>query len=142
MIPKSGNRFSDKIMRKKHMATGWATGSLVMALMLAGCASAPFGNQPSSTGSTPEGMAGRWMLSAPNAPACGMNFGGTAGAREGRVAPEGGCPERFFTSRRWTLRQNALTISDDDSNALAQFSFAGDRFEGKSNAGTPLTLER
>jgi Protease inhibitor Inh len=87
-------------------------------------------------------MPGRWMLAAPNAPPCGVNFTGKPSANEGTVTPEGGCPERFFTSRRWTLRQNALTISDDDSNALAQFSFAGDRFEGKSNAGTPLTLER
>jgi hypothetical protein len=87
-------------------------------------------------------MTGRWMLAAPNAPACGMNFTGRPGANEGNVAPEGGCPERFFTSRRWTLQQTALTISDDDNSALARFAFTGDRFEGKSDSGTALTLSR
>ncbi len=87
-------------------------------------------------------MPGRWMLAAPNAPACGMNFTAKPGANEGRVAPEGGCPERFFTSRRWMLQQSTLTISDDDNGQLAQLNFAGGRFEGKSGTGTPLTLER
>ncbi|CAN0435938.1 unnamed protein product [Phaeothamnion confervicola] len=87
-------------------------------------------------------MVGRWLLAAPNAPACGLNFSARPGATEGSVAPEGGCPERFFTSRRWTLQQGALTISDDDKNTLGQFSLGGDGFEGKSSAGTPLTLTR
>ncbi len=43
-----------------------------------------------------------------------------------------------FTSRRWTLQQSTLTISDDDNNQLAQLTFAGERFEGKSSSGTPL----
>jgi len=87
-------------------------------------------------------MAGRWMLSAPNAPACGMNFAGEPGKQEGTIAPEGGCPERFFTSRRWTLRQGALTINDHENNALAELNFSGGRFEGKSNTGAPVTLAR
>jgi hypothetical protein len=110
--------------------------------MLAGCAgglsplpeSAPLRHELT--------MPGRWMLAAPNAPACGMNFTARPGANEGRVAPEGGCPERFFTSRRWTLQQSMLTIGDEDSSQLAQLTFTGERFEGKSSTGTPLILER
>ena len=110
--------------------------------MLAGCAGgpSPLANAPPLPAELT--MPGRWMLAAPNAPPCGLNFSSRPGATEGSVAPEGGCPERFFTSRRWTLSQNTLTVSDDEQNALAQFSFAGDRFEGKSGAGVPLTLAK
>ena len=87
-------------------------------------------------------MVGRWMLSAPDAPACGMNFAGAPGKQEGTIAPEGGCPESFFTSRHWTLQQGTLTIDDHENNPLAQLSFAADRFEGKSTAGVPVTLAR
>ena len=119
----------------------WRAAAMVLvAVTLAGCAGGvSLSDTPPATDMT---MTGRWMLAAPNAPACGLNFTGKPGATEGSVAPEGGCPERFFTSRRWTLRQSVLAISDDDNNALGQFSFAGDRFEGKSSSGTPLTLSR
>ncbi|MEP7030590.1 MAG: AprI/Inh family metalloprotease inhibitor [Pseudolabrys sp.] len=119
---------------------GKAAGGLLIALLLAGCASSPFGG--SSTGTAPQGMSGRWMLAAPNAPMCGMNFGGAASAREGSVSPEGGCPEKFYQSRRWTLQDTALMIVDDQNNALAQFNLAGARYEGQSTAGTPVTLTR
>jgi hypothetical protein len=85
-------------------------------------------------------MSGRWILSAPNAPVCGMNFSGSPD--KGGVVPEGGCPERFFTSRRWTLENGTLAINDDTGNPLATFIFVGGRFEGKSAAGTPVTLAR
>ena len=117
-------------------------GAALLVMTLAGCAGGPsmFGGE---TSSTPEvAMSGRWMLSAPNAPACGMNFAGSSGKQEGRVAPEGGCPERFFTSRRWILRQGTLTINDDENNPLATLSFADGRFQGKSTADTPVTLTR
>lgn len=112
-------------------------------LTLGGCAG---GGSSSLVSETPPpgqmAMPGRWMLSAPNAPPCGLNFTGRPGANEGSVAPEGGCPERFFASRRWSLQQTALTIMDDAQNPLGQFTFAGDRFEGKSAAGVSLALER
>jgi len=117
-------------------------GPMLIAVTLAGCA----GGAPLLSDTAPPPaeltMPGRWMLAAPNAPACGMIFTARPGASEGTVSPEGGCPERFFTSRRWSLRQSALTISDDSNNELAQFSYAGDRFEGKSSSGTALTLAR
>ena len=116
-------------------------GPMLIAATLAGCA----GGASLSDSAAPPAeltMPGRWMLAAPNAPACGMTFTARPGASEGSVSPEGGCPERFFTSRRWSLRQSALTISDDSNNELAQLSYAGDRFEGKSSSGTVLTLAR
>jgi hypothetical protein len=82
------------------------------------------------------------MLSAPNAPVCGMNFAGAPGAREGRVAPEGGCPEKFFMSRRWSIEQDKLTIIDSENNPLAQLNLADGQFQGKSITGTPVTLTR
>ena len=87
-------------------------------------------------------MAGRWILAAPNAPVCGMNFAGSPGARDGTVSPEGGCPGKFFMSRRWTLEQGALVINDEANQPLANFSNAGGHFEGQSAAGFPVTLSR
>ncbi len=124
----------------------WRAGAVLFATALAGCAggagTSSFLSDRPPPGAADLTVVGRWMLAAPNAPACGLNFTARPGATEGSVAPEGGCPERFFTSRRWTLQQSALTVSDDDNNALGQFTFTGERFEGKSTSGTPLTLSR
>ncbi len=118
------------------MPTGRVTGGALIALMLAGCAggATPAAQAPSTD------MSGRWILSAPNAPMCGMNFAGAPGAREGAVSPEGGCAEKFFMSRRWTLDQGTLMINDEDNQPLAKLSKAGGRFEGQSAAGTTVTL--
>src|SRR5262249_61539901 len=51
----------------------------------------------------PVNMAGRWTLTAPGTGGCAMNFGATPGAAEGTIAPEGGCPGNFFTSRKWVF---------------------------------------
>ncbi len=120
-----------------------AASAALMALTLAGCAGGPslLPNTPAARVAD-AAMPGRWILAAPNAPVCGLNFAGAPGKPDGTLAPEGGCPERFFTSRRWTLDQGTLTIKDDDDNTLATLSFTGGRFEGKSAAGTPLTLTR
>ncbi len=50
-----------------------------IALTLAGCAGGPSLTSDLSSSPTELAMPGRWMLSAPNAPACGMNFYGPAG---------------------------------------------------------------
>ena len=65
-------------------------------------------------------MTGRWILAAPNAPSCGMNFASSPGGQDGTIAPEGGCPGNFFTSRHWTLAQGTLTINDHENKPLAQ----------------------
>jgi hypothetical protein len=122
---------------------GKVAGSVLIALMLAGCAGGrfSFGDQAASAPPVSD-MSGRWILAAPNAPSCGLNFGGAPGGREGRVSPEGGCPDKFFMSRRWTFEQDTLVINDEDNTPLAQFKLAGERFEGRSAAGTPITLIR
>jgi hypothetical protein len=124
------------------MAKVWLAGGIFVAMLLAGCAGGPFGGQSASTAVMPDGMAGRWMLAAPNAPVCGMNFGGAPGAREGKVAPEGGCPEKFYLSRRWALEADILVINDDENNPMARFTLTGTRYEGQSTTGTPVTLAR
>ncbi len=87
-------------------------------------------------------MPGRWILSVPSAPICGLNFAGASSARAGTVSPEGGCPGKFFMSRRWTLDQGTLVINDEDNQPLAKLTNAGGRFEGQSTTGMTLTLTR
>ena len=71
-----------------------------------------------------------------------MTFGDVAGAAEGSIAPAGGCPGNFFTSRKWTYEHDMLIIHDHKGETLAQLSFAADRFEGTSNSGGAITLGR
>ena len=112
-----------------------------MALMLAGCAAEPFAAQAPAPSA---GMAGRWTLTAPNAPSCGMDFEGEPGASQGAIQPEGGCPGNFFTSKRWSFAQDTLTltIADDKDAPLAQLKPAGGQVAGQSTAGMPVTLAR
>jgi len=114
-----------------------------MILALAGCASNPFGDAaPPATPASAAEMAGRWILAAPNAPTCGMNFGSAPGAQQGSVVPEGGCPGNFFTSRHWRLDQGMLAIEDEDNQPLAKLTFAGGRFDGHATDGMAVTLTR
>ncbi len=105
-----------------------------MALTLAACASTPL--------ATPNAMAGRWKLTAPNAPFCDMSFDGEPGAKQGSVVPDGGCPGDMFRSRSWALANDTLTIGDDKGRPLATLSHAGSGFRGSSAAGLPVTLKR
>jgi hypothetical protein len=111
----------------------------------------------------PVDLAGRWRLSASPGRACFMNFANTAGppaaspalgppgapppspgptfALQGTIAPEGGCPGNFFTSRKWTFEHGMLIIRDFKNQPLVQLSFSGDRFEGE-DANGKLTLSR
>jgi hypothetical protein len=123
------------------MRKGWVAGGALMAISLAGCAGQGFslGDKPQQPEAT---MAGRWIMAAPNAPTCGMNFSGPAGARTGNVSPEGGCPANFFLSRHWLLEADVLVINDTDNNALARLTSTGGGFEGQSTAGLPVSLTR
>jgi hypothetical protein len=126
------------------MTKASAAAGAFFALMLAGCAGQglSLGGSAAAPEPAPVSLAGRWMLAAPNAPACGMNFAGAQGAREGTIAPEGGCPGNFFTSRRWSFDAGALVIENHEGEPLANLDFANGRFAGRSTAGTPLTLSR
>ena len=87
-------------------------------------------------------LAGRWKLSAAGGGACFMNLGNSPGALQGTIAPEGGCPGNFFTSRKWTFEHDALIIRNHKGEPLAQLSFAGGRFEGREPNGAALSLSR
>jgi Protease inhibitor Inh len=139
MIPKSAHRFSEKITLKQNVTPAIrAAGYVFIASLLAGCAGGALEN--SAPAAAPTEMAGRWILAAPDAPSCGMNFGGTPGTHRGTVTPEGGCPGKFFTSQRWTLEQGALLINDYANQRLAHLTFANGRFEGQDTAGMAVTL--
>jgi hypothetical protein len=88
-------------------------------------------------------LAGRWVFSSPGHGQCPMTFGaaGAAGA-EGTIAPEGGCPGKFFTSRKWTYDQAGLTLRDHKGQVLAQLSSEGAGFQGKATSGEPVALSR
>jgi len=113
-------------------------------LTLTGCAGEQFSLGSSAPAPAPvdDSMTGRWILSSPNSPSCGLEFGGAVGARAGSVAPDGGCPGNFYMSRRWAIESGVLTITGQESQPLAQLKVVGTRFEGQSSAGTPITLSR
>ena len=91
----------------------------------------------------PIDLTGRWRLAAAGGGACFMNFAHAPGtAAQGTIAPEGGCPGSFFTSRKWTFEHGALIIRDHKSEVLAELSFAGGRFEGHQTGGGGLSLSR
>jgi hypothetical protein len=67
---------------------------------------------------------------------------GLAFALQGTIAPEGGCPGNFFTSRKWTFEHDMLIVRDFKNQPLAQLSYSVDHFEGQDNGGGKLTLSR
>jgi hypothetical protein len=89
-------------------------------------------------------MAGRWMLVALNGTQCWMTFTVTAGATSGRVAPEGGCPGNFFTSRQWAFDQGALVLYDHKEQLLARLmpSDPPGSFGGTTEHGIGVNLVR
>ena len=119
-----------------------AAGAAFIALTLAGCAGGQSLLSDNPPAALSVAMEGRWILAAPDAPVCGMMFSDSSEKSSGTIVPEGGCPERFFLSRSWSRQQDALTINDDEENAIATLTFAAGRFEGQSTAGTPVTLTR
>ena len=101
---------------------------------------APAGGAPAAP---PVSLAGRWTLSATGASSCAMTFGANANAAEGTIAPAGGCPFNFYTSRKWTYTEAGLTIRDHTAQTLAQLAPAGpNRFEGKTGSGQDIALSR
>jgi hypothetical protein len=88
-------------------------------------------------------MGGRWFLAASGSGMCAMTFNAAPGAVEGAIAPEGGCPGNFFTSRQWALSQGALVIRDHNGAPLVQLASVGpDRFEGRTASGEVISLAR
>ena len=71
-----------------------------------------------------------------------MTLGATPGASDGTVAPAGGCPGSFFTSRKWVYEHDNLILRDHKGQPLAELSLAGGRFEGHATDGGGVTLAR
>jgi hypothetical protein len=135
------------------LAAGWAVpAALLLALLLSGCLTSTTADPPApSTTRVPIGptasalaeMAGRWMLSSPAGGACGMRFTGPPGAVDGTIAPEGGCPGNFFTSRRWAFDQNALVIRNHNGDPLGRLALSSSsRFDGQATTGEAISLTR
>ena len=133
-----------------------AGGAPVAALILLGaltaCTASPQPEPPPSAPAIPAppppptpppvDLGGKWKLSAAAGGSCVMTFGDAPGAVEGSIAPAGGCPSNFFTSRKWTFERNMLIIRDHKGEPLAQLSFSVDHFEGQAASGVALTLSR
>jgi hypothetical protein len=119
---------------------------LAVAAVLSALLSACAGTLPSSVSEEAPApkiaMAGRWLLAANNSPPCGMMFKSAADNQTGTIAPEGGCPGNFFTSRHWAFANGALQINDHNNDTLALLRTAGDHFEGESSGGLLITLSR
>ena len=133
--------------------------AIVGALLLAACSGGDrmtFGggsDSPPAASPAPAGpaakpppvnMAGRWTLAATGSTSCKMTLGASSpDATEGTIAPGGGCPFNFFTSRKWNYTEAGLTLRDHNAQPLAQLSPAGpSEFEGKTNAGQEVALSR
>ena len=124
--------------------------TLLIAPLLAGCwstdrpvAETAAVNAGPAASAPPVNLAGRWTLSAAGSGSCAMTFGAQPAATDGTIAPAGGCPFNFYTSRKWSYTTAGLNIRDHNGQALAQLSAAGpDRFEGKTNAGQEVALSR
>ncbi|HXZ46652.1 MAG TPA: AprI/Inh family metalloprotease inhibitor [Pseudolabrys sp.] len=121
-----------------------STGTVLVILTLTGCAGEQFSLGSSAPAPAPidATMVGRWILSAPNSPSCGLEFNGAPSARAGSVTPDGGCPGNFYMSRRWAMEGDALSITSEENQPVAQFKSAGTHFEGQSSAGTAVKLSR
>jgi protease inhibitor Inh len=130
---------------------------LVLAMPLAACATTQHASESEQAAVTtpppppppppppqppPVDLAGKWKLSVAGGGACVMTLGDVTGAAEGTVAPAGGCPGSFFTSRKWTFEHDKLAIRDHKGAVLTELSFAGGRFQGQGPGGAATTLAR
>jgi len=132
---------------------------LVLAALAACTSTERFGGQPDQTVATapppapppppppappPVDLAGKWKLSAAGGGSCAVTFGNNpAAVNEGTVAPAGGCPGNFFTSRKWAFDHDMLIIRDHKDQVLVELSFTDGRFTGQAvNGGSAITLGR
>jgi hypothetical protein len=100
--------------------------------------------EPPKPAAPPVNMAGRWMFVALNGSQCWMTFTAPPGASSGKIAPEGGCPGNFFTSRQWAFDRGDLVISDHKEQPLARLTASDPPggFTGTSANGIGVNLYR
>ena len=134
----------------------WWFAALGVTLWLSGCgdtvnsslfdklaAGPPVPMAARATASAPKAsdMGGKWILTMPGTGSCAMTF--MSGATEGAVAPEGGCPGRFLTSRQWHVEAAGVVIRDQNGARLAQLRMAEPgRLEGQTQDGEQVLLAR
>jgi hypothetical protein len=128
--------------------------AVLVPFVLAACTSGPSGfadpfaprAQPAPQEPAPPAVAmdGRWLLAATNGAMCGMNFTSAPERTSGKIAPEGGCPGRFFTSRQWRFEQGGLLILDHKEQPLAQLASSEPpgSFQGRAKSGISVSLTR
>lgn len=134
----------------QHLRSAFRASILLAALALAACNTDGLGggansgaspNSFSQPSAPPVPIAGRWQFSSPGRGQCNMTFGAAnAGAAEGTIAPEGGCPGKFYMSRKWSYDQNGLTMRDHNGQTLALLAGEGGRFDGKAASGKSVAL--
>jgi hypothetical protein len=146
---------------KAGMNSARAALAACVLVLLAGCDGGRFGSTdnapptiavataPVKPVPPPVNMAGRWLLASTDGRKCGMTFANAAAANApatapGTIAPEGGCPGKFFTSRSFVFDQGgALVIRDHTGAPLGQLTMGGSgRFEGQGTEGQTLSLTR
>src|SRR5690606_23981888 len=129
--------------------------ALLTPFVLAACTSGPSGfadpfasrpaqPAPQEPAPPPVAMDGRWRLAATDGAMCGMNFTSAPEGTSGKIAPEGGCPGRFFTSRQWRFEQGGLLILDHKEQPLAQLASTEPpgSFQGRARSGISVSLTR
>jgi hypothetical protein len=129
-----------------------ALGLVALNLALADCTSTGGlgGGQPEQAAAPPPSappptltpppidLAGKWRLSVTGSSVCTVTFSGSTGASDGAIAPAGGCPGNFFTSRKWSYENNKLVIRNHKGDVLAQLAFSNGHFEGPAASGTVI----
>lgn len=128
--------------------------AIVLAAALSACSVEPAQQTPAPGAAAPlspppVALTGAWQFAAATGGSCVMNFGSAPGSGpraaapgQGTIAPEGGCPGNFFTSRRWTFEAGSLIIRDFQDRPLAQLSYAGGGFQGQDQKLGALTLSK
>jgi hypothetical protein len=137
--------------------TSRAAALAVLALVVTGCAAdrvsdrvypaggsaAPHARTAAASGAPAVDVGGRWTLASAGGGSCAMTLSGAPGAAEGSIKPEGGCPGKLFTSRKWSMQQGALVIQDHTGAQLAQLAMSSpSQFAGNAGGGQQLTLSR
>jgi hypothetical protein len=130
---------------------------VVAAALLANCNQTTGGGAPPPLAAAPSGtvtaapmgagpsinMSGRWILGTPAGASCSMNFGPWVAGKGGSIAPEGGCPGDFFTSRTWIVDNGEVVIRNHLSKPLARLAqVTPEQLSGQSAANQPVTLSR
>jgi hypothetical protein len=138
-------------MRRWNGGAARTAAALLVLVALSACATTPPPAPETASAPPPEetppppappptDLGGRWRFTAAAGGGCFMTLGNAPSAVQGTIAPEGGCPGNFFTSRKWTFEHDMLIIRDHKGQQLAQLSFTGGHFEGQDNNGGTITL--